>query len=411
MTSLLSWFRARPVVTDVILAILIASAEAIQAIAINSSNVNDDIVAPTLLIHWVLIILSPLVVVFRRTHPIPSLAVGVITTMAMWALDLPVTGLAGMFVLYSSIVYGPKELGARAAYLSAGILLAFSVLGVSSGQAPFYILPLVAWTVSIPILVALNLTSNRALLAASDRKLADAQERRLADKQAIIQDERRRVSRELHDVVAHGLSVIVVQAGAANRILSKSTESDRAEAHDKVSKIVEDIDGAARQSLDEMRQILGVLRGIDDSAQWRPSPGSMAITELVAQASQSGLDVTFETVGTPRPLPTAVGAATYRIVQEALTNVRKHGGPAVKASVVGTFDQDSLSILIEDDGRGAAAADSDGHGLIGMRERTELLGGSFKSGPKVGGGFRVFVRLPLVGATPSPSTSGQEVCQ
>lgn len=410
MTSLLDWFRKRPIATDVLLSFMVLSIEFAQALTITASQINDDVIEPSIALHWIVLVIAPAALIFRRTRPILALSVGTVGTMAAWMLDLPVSGLAGMILIYSVVLYAPRSLGLRAAVASGTFLCSFTTLGAVLGEAPVYVVPLVAWTVVMPILVALNINSGKALLAVSDRRLADTEERRIAERAIIIQDERNRVARELHDVVAHGLSLIVIQAGAGTRILERATQDTSQEAHTKVTEVMKNIDGAARQSLGEMRQILGILRdeedGIDQSP-WRPTPGAVTITELVAQAADGGLDVDFETMGEPHPLPTAVGAATYRIVQEALTNVRKHGGPNVKASVVGVFGDHELTITIDDDGRGAAALapalDGDGHGLIGMRERTELLGGTFTAGPRVGGGFRVRVSFP----TENPSDSSQ----
>ncbi len=397
MAPNLAWFRDHPRTTDVLLAFMVIAIQLVQGLATETSGVNDDVIAPTSILHWLIILGSPLVIVFRRSYPLAVLAVGTATTMIAWLLDLPITTITGMVVLYSAVIYRPKAAGLRAAITSGMLLMSFAIYGVLTGQAALYVLPLVAWTIAVPILAALNVNSNQALLEASNRQLAAAEERRTADRLATIRGERDRVARELHDVVAHGLSIIVIQAGAGRRILETSTT--QAPETERVSEVLSNIDGAARQSLGEMRQILGILRsGVDGDAeetQWRPSPGTTTITELVSQAADSGLDVEFVTVGEPQPMPCAVGAAAYRVVQEALTNVRKHGGPNVKTSVSGTFEEEMLTIVIEDDGRGAAAPECDGHGLIGMRERVELLDGVFKAGPRVGGGFRVQVSLPI----------------
>lgn len=379
---------------DAALALAVLVVELVQAITVTASDVNDDVIELDQPWHWAIVCAGPAAVIVRRTRPFVALFIGTIATMAAWSVDLPVAGLAGMVILYSVMLYGPQPLAFRACLTSASFLFLFTCLGLAVGEAPLFVIPLVAWTVATPIMVASNINTSRALLASTEARLTIAEERRLADTQKTIQDERNRVARELHDVVAHGLSLIVVQSGAGTRILDKSSDQDLQVTHSKVGNVLTNIETAARQSLGEMRQILGVLRHDDDEEPWRPTPGALTVTELVAQASESGLDVSFETIGEPRELPTAVGAATYRVVQEALTNVRKHGGPRVKASVTGTFSPSQLSIVIEDNGRGAAAAHSGGHGLIGMRERTELLGGSFKAGPRVGGGFRVHVQFP-----------------
>lgn len=403
MTSILSRLQERPLLTDVIVAASVFVVELVQALTITSSSANDEVVEPTLAIHWIVLLIAPLTLPFRRTKPMIVLGVAGLATMASWYMDLPVSGLGGMIVLYSAVIYGPKDKGVRAAIATGTTLFCFACLGVAVGEAPFYIAPLVAFTMTMPILFGMNVNAGRALLDSTQERLHEAEERRLADKMAIIQDERSRVARELHDVVAHGLSLIVVQAGAGARILDKSDVEDREETHNQVSHVIDNIDTAARQSLGEMRQILGILRNPGDpDEQWRPTPGAMTVSDLVANAKASGLNVSLTTHGEPRELPTAVGAATYRIVQEALTNVRKHGGPLAQATVTATFGEDDIRIMIDDNGRGAAAdaTDDGGHGLIGMKERTELLGGTFKAGPRAGGGFQVVFALPIPRMTP-----------
>lgn len=399
MTSILAWFRARERVTDALTTVCVAVAEIVQATAVKTNVVNDDVIEPVALAHWALIVLTPLVVMIRRRYPLTAVTVGAVSTMAMWALDLPVTGLAGMFVLHAAVVYGPPKRGLHIAVGCATALIAWASLGIVLGSAPLYILPLVAWSVSIPILVGRNHNTNQQLLRVTQERLSDAEHRRQSDREAIVQAERQRVARELHDVVAHGLSVIVIQAGAGSRIVAKADPNDLADAQEKVGSVLETIDNAARRSLGDMRQVLGVLREDNEDESWRPTPGTMTITELVSQANADGLDVDFELDEDPPSLPSAVGASAYRIAQEALTNVRKHGGPGVRATLSARFGPEELVLTIQDNGRGAAAQASDvpgsGQGLVGMRERAELLGGTFQSGPVIGGGFQVRATLPL----------------
>ncbi|MFD7917654.1 histidine kinase [Streptomyces sp. NPDC059740] len=208
--------------------------------------------------------------------------------------------------------------------------------------------------------------------------------------------ERARIARELHDVVAHNVSVMVVQADGAAYVMDNSPDQAR--------KALETISGTGRQALGEMRRLLGVLRDDDrpENGEYVPQPGMAQLTDLVEQVRATGLPVDFRVEGEPRPLPSGLELTAYRIVQEALTNTRKHGGPEAGATVRLTYDADDLSLLVEDDGRGTGrevcvggGADGLGQGLIGMRERVGMVGGSLETGPRPGGGFRIRVSLPL----------------
>ena len=200
--------------------------------------------------------------------------------------------------------------------------------------------------------------------------------------------ERQRIAREMHDVVAHSLSVIIAQADGGRY----AAGADPAVA----VRVLETISGTGRQALSDMRNLLGVLRqGPGDER--APQPDARMIPDLVEQVRASGLEVDTEVVGRARDLPPAIGLAAYRIVQESLTNVLKHAGPRARTHVVVRWDDDALRLGVEDDGRGAAAMlqpSPGGQGLVGMAERARLHGGSVASGPRPGGGFTVRATLP-----------------
>ena len=205
--------------------------------------------------------------------------------------------------------------------------------------------------------------------------------------------ERTRIARELHDVVAHNVSVMIVQADGAAYVLDNSPQ----QAKEALSTIA----STGRQALVEMRRLLGVLRTSETAGEYVPQPGVEELPDLLEQVRTAGLPVDFAASGDQRDLPRGLELTVYRIVQEALTNVRKHGGPGVRARVAVDFGDHDLEVLVEDDGRGAAARrDGDGeegpgHGLIGMRERVGMVSGSLDIGPRPGGGFRVRAVLPL----------------
>ncbi|MES4902666.1 MULTISPECIES: sensor histidine kinase [unclassified Streptomyces] len=241
-----------------------------------------------------------------------------------------------------------------------------------------------------------SIRTRRAYYAQLEERAARLEKEREAQAKVAVAAERARIARELHDVVAHNVSVMVVQADGAAYVMDA--------APDQARQALETISGTGRQALAEMRRLLGVLRSgaPSDDSDYVPQPDVEQIDDLVEQVRGAGLPVDFKIVGSPRPLPSGVELTAYRIVQEALTNTRKHGGPDVGASVRLTYFDDGLGLLVEDDGRGArqemyedGGADGQGHGLIGMRERVGMVGGTLDAGPRPGGGFRISALLPL----------------
>ncbi|MER7111964.1 sensor histidine kinase [Streptomyces sp. NPDC000229] len=241
-----------------------------------------------------------------------------------------------------------------------------------------------------------SMRTRRAYFAQLEERASRLEREREAQAKVAVAAERARIARELHDVVAHNVSVMVVQADGAAYVLDTSPDQAR--------QALDTISTTGRQALAEMRRLLGILRTGEpqDSEDYVPQPDVQQIEELVEQVRAAGLTVDFKVEGTARPLPSGVELTAYRIVQEALTNTRKHGGPDAGASVRLVYFDDGLGLLVEDDGRGAAhelyedgGADGRGHGLIGMRERVGMVGGTLDAGPRPGGGFRISALLPL----------------
>ncbi|WP_336323364.1 sensor histidine kinase [Streptomyces lavendofoliae] len=241
-----------------------------------------------------------------------------------------------------------------------------------------------------------SMRTRRAYFDQLEERASRLEREREAQAKVAVAAERARIARELHDVVAHNVSVMVVQADGAAYVLDTSPEQAK--------QALETISGTGRQALAEMRRLLGILRTGEpqDSEDYVPQPDVQQIEHLVEQVRAAGLTVDFKVEGTARPLPSGVELTAYRIVQEALTNTRKHGGPDAGASVRLVYFDDGLGLLVEDDGRGAAhelyedgGADGRGHGLIGMRERVGMVGGTLDAGPRPGGGFRISALLPL----------------
>jgi signal transduction histidine kinase len=223
------------------------------------------------------------------------------------------------------------------------------------------------------------------------RELAQALEReRVEEARLAVAEERTRIARELHDVVAHAMSTIVLEAGAERVNLDEGQTSARQALHS--------IERMGRQALAEMRRLVGVLRTEEDEPELFPQPSLTHLDLLIEQVGRAGVPVELRVVGDPVQLAPGLDISAYRIVQEALTNVLKHGGDA-RATVVVAYGDRTLELEIADDGRGGTP-DGSGHGIVGLRERVALFGGSLEAAGREGGGFAVRARLPLEKGAP-----------
>ena len=223
-------------------------------------------------------------------------------------------------------------------------------------------------------------------------KLADVHERQVHAEEAAklaVSEERNRITRELHDVLAHSVSVMTVQASAVRRRLTPEQERER--------EALLTVEETGRQALAEMRRLVGIMRTEEETVALAPQPGLGTLPALVEQVRQSGLPVELRVEGDPVSLPPGIDLSAYRIVQEALTNTLKHAGPA-RAWVAVRYVGDDVEIDVENDGRSGAESDGAGHGLVGMRERVAMCGGELHSGPRPGGGYRISARLPVAGS-------------
>jgi signal transduction histidine kinase len=243
-----------------------------------------------------------------------------------------------------------------------------------------------------------SMGTRRAYSATLEERAVRAERERDTQAQIVAAAERARIARELHDVIAHNLSVMVAQADGGAYAFDATPERSR--------QALAEIGRTGRQALSEMSSLLGVLRTDRDAAPLAPAPAAAEIGQLVTQAREAGMRVSYTVKGTARPLPGGLELIVYRIVQEALTNVRKHAGPEAAAEVTVRYDPGELLVRVADDGGASstpanlpryrtAATDPGGHGLAGMRERAALYGGTVQAGPRPAGGFEVTARLPL----------------
>ncbi|WP_327325279.1 sensor histidine kinase [Streptomyces sp. NBC_01210] len=349
-----------------------------------------------------IVLLLSLVVALRRRMPEKMLVLAAALGVAQLALDVEVNpgDFAMLVIIYTVAAYDGARWASRLALvggLAAGTLaqLRWPEANTGVGGRIFFTI-----FMSVPFALAWvlgdSIRTRRAYFAQLEERATRLEKEREAQAKVAVAAERARIARELHDVVAHNVSVMVVQADGAAYVLDA--------APDQAKQALETISSTGRQALAEMRRLLGVLRTGDapESGEYVPQPDVEQIEDLVEQVRGSGLTVDFKIEGTPRPLPSGVELTAYRIVQEALTNTRKHGGPEAGASVRLVYFDDGLGLLVEDDGRGSAhelyedgGADGRGHGLIGMRERVGMVGGTLDTGPRPGGGFRISALLPL----------------
>nr|WP_225312104.1 sensor histidine kinase [Microbispora cellulosiformans] len=386
--SMRAWTRRHSRIVDTLaispLALLCVST--VEAFSRTSGMMNARHVGVPVLLLLSAALVVPLL--WRRNHPREVFAVVSVVSFAQWLLNIAVLP-ANLAVLVA--MYGVAARCTRRWALAAGVVAEGGLLLAMLSWSPD---PMRAWPSASVFVVAVWIggmyanTRRRYVESLVERAERAERER---DQQARIAAaaERARIARELHDVVAHNVSVMVVQAdGAAYAIDSDPEQARRA---------MQAISGTGRQALAEMRRLVGVLRQDAGSPaeEYAPQPGVAQLDELVRQVRDSGLPTEFTVSGTPRALPEGEQLAVYRIVQEALTNAIKHGGPGTRARVEMTYGPGLIELRVSDDGRGAAAPRVvGGHGLIGMRERAAMYGGSVEAAPRSGGGFQVVARIP-----------------
>ncbi|MBD8605643.1 sensor histidine kinase [Aeromicrobium sp. CFBP 8757] len=337
------------------------------------------------------VLVAPLVM--RRRAPVVSFtAIGLMLLAQVLLTDTTLYGdVALLFGLYAIAAYGPRW--AVWAGLATGLLGAVVAtedwLGeLSDARSYLFSLTSLATIAFASWLLGYLARTRRAYVATLEERAAQLERDAAQQAQIATAAERARIAREMHDVVAHSLSVMVVQADGALYASRRRPEQ--------AVETLRTISATGRSSLTEMRKLLGLLRDETAGAALAPVPGAGDLTDLVAQLRDSGLPVELDVAGDLTRLDVATGLTTYRIVQEALTNTLKHAGPDVSASVEVHVTTDTVRIRVDDDGRGSSAADDgQGHGIVGIRERIAVHEGEVEAGPRPGGGFRVTAVVPL----------------
>ncbi len=409
--------NANPLVLDSIFAALVLVAGLVSLTA----DPTPDHPTPTDALAVVLVVVGFGAIALRRRLPVAVLGVVTLATIVYVVRDYPDNGLPVMALvaLYTVASLRPRPMWVAAVSVYLGLLLISVIthpeelsLGDFVGNVAIF---------GIAAVFGDSVRLRRAYTATLEARAADLERNQQTEAQRAVAEERLRIARELHDVVAHAMSVVAVQSGVGAHVI----DTDPAEA----KRILENVKVTSREALDEMRRLLGVLRqqeGDDDPAAdgaarssavgsaastdlptgprpaLAPVPGLDGVESLAQGVREAGVPVTVTITGTRADVPPGVDLCAFRIVQEALTNVLKHAGPA-RAEVDVDYRPGSVTVVVTDDGRGASAdrspaiggAGGAGHGLLGMRERVAVFGGELTTGHRVGGGFRVAATLPF----------------
>jgi signal transduction histidine kinase len=391
LARIVAALRRHALLADVTLAGALAALAAVTGVALVVPRAQVEPPSTPVIIAWAVALAAPLVV--RRRYPLLVLVVTTVHFTRYWAVG-QVNEIASWLVLgvaiYSAAAYGDRR---WARWVSCACLLGLIGSGVVptvgagarlvelAAIALFDALPFVlGWSLGT---MMRTLREYRAALEERNRQLD--QEREVNARRAVL-EERVRIARELHDVVAHHVSVMGVQAGVARRLFDR----DPKEAVEAIGSV----ETASRQAIADLQQLVGVLRRQEEGDDLIPQPSLRRLPELVEHMQKAGLPVQLTMQGRPQQLPAGVELSAYRIIQEALTNTLKHGGPA-RADVTVRYDNGAVEVEVVDDGQGPPAGQpgSGGKGLVGMQERVSLYGGRLDAGARPGGGFRVHAVL------------------
>ncbi|MFD9428518.1 MULTISPECIES: sensor histidine kinase [unclassified Streptomyces] len=359
-----------------------------------------------------MMVLSACALVLRRRRPVAVLAfTGALSVVEFMTMDPPAPVVMGAVIaLYTVASRTDRPTTWRVGLLSVAVL---TVTAMSFGSAPWYSqenLGVFAW-LGLAGAAGDAVRSRRAFVDAIRERAERAERTREEEARRRVAEERLRIARDLHDVVAHHIALVNVQAGVAAHVMDKRP--------DQAKEALAHVRDASRSALNELRATVGLLRQSGDpEAPTEPAPGLAVLGGLVETFRNAGLPVEVACVDHEPPLPAAVDLAAYRVIQEALTNVRKHAGSGARAEVSVIRVGATAEVTVLDNGRGGDAypdakdedRDGGGHGLIGMRERVAALGGALTAGPRYGGGFRVHAILPVkarAGEPERPGTAGR----
>ncbi len=389
------WARERPFAIDVAIAAFGATTCFADLYNVDLAPSRDHDVLAVLLILG-----AAFALIWRRVAPFTVLVVVISTMAVMYVLGYDIfLSSIGLPALYTVAAIGEPRRRAWI-FVTAGAVGLFAVASVSILQGTdgfsFANATGMIGFLFATVLVGAIVRNRHEIFLDTEARADRAEADQLVAAERAVANERLRIAREMHDVVAHGMSVISVQAAAAKE--SFETRPDR------TFELLDSIETTGRESLAEMRRMLGVLRSGEDGDSERigpelaPQPSLGDLDRLVAGCVKAGTPTELQISGVPTRLPPGIELAAFRIVQEALTNVLKHGGPNASARVELSYEPTQIQISVLDTGRGAVAKPTlagSGNGLIGMRERVDAYGGEVSAGPRAGGGYAVIATLPL----------------
>ena len=370
--------------------IAVAALEAALQVAVVNDHERAPTISPGFAVGGVLLIVLPLLA--RRRLPFAApLAVWLFAAslsfvdgrLVVFPLGVYVAGLAAAFLLGTVRNELEGRVGLAVAAVGSAIVMSNNP---THSPGDIVLLPVVF---SLAWLAGLTQRMRTLQAETAEQRAERAERERDMAARVAVAEERARIARELHDIVAHAMSVMVLQVGAVRHRLPDELAED-AEA-------LKGVEGTGRGALGEMRRLLGALRRDDEDAELAPQPGLARLEPLLEDVRKAGLHVDLEVDGDPFPLPEGIDVSAYRIVQEGLTNTLKHGHASSARVEIG-YEPDELRIDVRDDGDGAASGDGLGHGLIGLRERVKIYGGSMSAAAARDGGFVLSTRLPLNGS-------------
>ncbi|HEY3200597.1 MAG TPA: sensor histidine kinase [Actinomycetes bacterium] len=405
--SLIGWFKRHPQIVDALLGAALFLVAVLTVIgAPESARQAGHDKAPGVL-GFALILIITLALTWRRRAPFAVLAVIIAADIVYYQLGFMSTAADFLAILIMAFTVGSRRPGWLGVLVLGTAVLTYSAAAIAKdGKVSDFAGALVviggSWA------IGRNVGLRRAYIHSLEERATQVEHLREAELRDVVHEERARIARELHDVVAHHVSVMTVQASAALRQLDRDPDRSR--------EALTSVEGVGRAALSEMRRMVGVLREINaakaeagpdgqvraDTSELVPQPAIADLPGLVDQMTQAGLPVTLTVEGRCADLSPGVELTAYRVVQEALTNTLKHAGPA-ETCVVLRYGPRDLVVHVTDSGRGLAAdlgrerigVRPVGHGLLGMRERVELYGGALHTGPRRGGGYEVRARIPI----------------
>jgi signal transduction histidine kinase len=343
---------------------------------------------PTTALTWLLTVVIVAPILTHRRFPIASAAV-CLAAVALFAVGHYVAypGYAIFVLTFGIALHSDEQVSVPTLFVSA------VVLGVAVDLQPAKVAVLSTYLLSEVLvgaawLTGWNLRRRRARCTELQARTERLEREREEQARRAVTEERLRIARELHDVIAHSMSVIAVQSAVGNHVI----DTQPAEARQALAAI----EATSRSALTEMRRLLGVLRSPESPDGTTPQPGLQEVDDLIDRVRDAGLSIRVTRRGEPRTLPAGMGLAAYRIVQEALTNTLKHAGPTAHADVTITYADHCFEVLVDDDGRATQPAPArPGQGLTGMRERAAMYGGTVMTRVKPDGGYRVVASLPI----------------